>query len=191
MIGEQLNRRPLTRSRTYYRDLRDKDRHGGTSERHVHGHDSAATRCGRHDRHPPGNGVVSHAKECQQLTEQVRAIYQNAEKADRDLTPAERDQVEGLLDAAEVQAKAESQWKSITSQFGPTGASTLGEDISTWGSGAGPGDRFVASPAYARVKSPDDRAQWFSTGPIQVSDGPMSTKGTLLESSGGDGPVAA
>jgi HK97 family phage major capsid protein len=116
------------------------------------------------------------------LTEEVKAICKNADEVGRDLLPAERDKVEGLLDAAEVQAKAEAQYKAITSQFGPPNVTLTGETPGFGGDS--PGATFVSSPEYVRIKNAGSRGQTWTTGPVAVG---YLSKGTLLEGSGSPG----
>ena len=56
---------------------------------------------------------------------------------------------------------------------------------SSWSGSGGPGDRFVASEGYRRIKSVDARPQQWSSGLVEVSSAPYQTKGTLLEGGAG------
>lgn len=66
-------------------------------------------------------------------------------------------------------------------------------NLSSWNgvggdSALGPGDAFVKSAEYLRIKDPGARGQQWSTGPVQVSNVSLSMKGTLLETGvGGPG----
>src|SRR5215216_3106392 len=98
---------------------------------------------------PPWKGVVKPTmrKSATEYVDAVRHIYHSAEAAGRELTPSERGDVEGLLECAESQRKVEGQLKSL----GEIGAPLTGWLGSSPGYG-GPGDRFVASAGYQRIK---------------------------------------
>jgi HK97 family phage major capsid protein len=118
-------------------------------------------------------------KSARQLTNEVNAIIKRADDHARDLTPAERGTVESLLDAAEAQNRIEQQMKQLSSGGGPE--VTMMDGTTTWGD---PGQRFVPSEGYRRVKDGSSRGQTWSTGPVDVG---YASKGTLLEGSGAPG----
>jgi HK97 family phage major capsid protein len=114
--------------------------------------------------------------------QRVLAIRAKAEREDRPLTSSETREVERVLDMAEEAREHEKRIKQISNELGSPGSVTSEFGGSHSG---GPGDIFVESAEYKAIKDPDARAQQFSTGPVQVSDGPLLTKGTVLESTAG------
>lgn len=116
--------------------------------------------------------------------QQARGLIDEAERRGRDVTPAERGEVEGLLE----QALAQKNIETMSSQLGSPG-NVRGDgsflDPSSWG--GGPGDVFVQSAGYKQISSPDSRPQQWSSGPVEVmSSGPgYELKGTLLETTAG------
>jgi HK97 family phage major capsid protein len=113
--------------------------------------------------------------------QEALGVRARAQDENRPLTDAEAVELEQLLDRAEKLREAEDQMKQLG---GGNSTVATGDPFGSWSSG-GPGDRFVKSQAYQRIKSSDARPQQFSTGPVQVSDGPLMTKGTLLEAGAG------
>jgi HK97 family phage major capsid protein len=103
----------------------------------------------------------------------VHALLDRAEAEGRDLTATEMGQYERLLNLAKQAGELEKLGRDLGAGLGPVyhGSHT----------GGGPGDRFVKAQEYLRIKDPASRGQNWSTGPINVSDVPLSAKGTLLE----------
>lgn len=124
-------------------------------------------------------------RSAKQYVDEVQAIYRAAETAGRELTPSERGDVEGLLESAESQRRVENQLKGLGQELGGPLMRSLGADPMSNTASGGPGDRFVQSAGYQRIKSAEIRPQQFSSGLISVSDGPLLTKGTILESTAG------
>jgi HK97 family phage major capsid protein len=129
--------------------------------------------------------ALESIKSASQLVAEMQEIYERADCSKRDLTPAERSDVEHLL----VEIKSKKNIEDLGREIG-LGA---GMEFSTNGGNAGgPGDMFVKSSEYKRIKDPGARGHEWSTGPIQVSNVALSAKGTLLESTvggPGGGPV--
>jgi HK97 family phage major capsid protein len=120
-------------------------------------------------------------RSAQALVAEYQAIYHRADQEDRDLTPAERDQVADLIEAAKQQKHIEDGIKSLG-----MGADSAFTDPSRNSSTGGPGDRFVASEGYKAIKAADLRPQQWSSGPVEVAGPPgLMMKGTLLESGAG------
>ena len=96
--------------------------------------------------------------------------------------PKERAYVEQLLDQA-AREKSRQRIDEIGRQIGPPGGSN-GLDAPAYIPSGGPGDRFVNSPAYKSLFGPGaSRGETWSTGMIEITDGPpMQFKGTLDES---------
>lgn len=128
--------------------------------------------------------------EREQVVREIKAVWADAEDQGREATPAERRQVEKLLAKAErLQAQAQ-----VEATFGGVGNGGLRMTDPNYSSaGGGPGDMFVASKGYQQVKSPDVRPQTWTTGPVEVSSGPLMKsmgphvmmKGTILETTTG------
>jgi HK97 family phage major capsid protein len=110
------------------------------------------------------------------LLEQVHEIRECADAENRELTPQERERAEGLIARAKEAQGLERKMREldgdVTWQHGESAA------------GKGPGDQFIESKGYKAVQDPGSRGQTFATGPIQVADGPLSAKGTVLTSPG-------
>jgi HK97 family phage major capsid protein len=119
------------------------------------------------------------------LAQEAQGIFEAADRKNRALTADERLHVEDLLDRAKEHGEAEKKINDLGRQLGAPEISVSNLDGSRFG---GPGDRFVKSAEYQKIKDPGARAQTWSTGPIPVSDVPLSSKGTLLETGvGGPG----
>jgi HK97 family phage major capsid protein len=89
-------------------------------------------------------------------------------------------------DRAKDHGQAEKRINEIGVQLG--GSRNVFSDPNVSFGGEGPGDRFVKATAYLKIKDAGSRGETWSTGPIQVSDVPLSMKGTLLETGvGGPG----
>src|SRR5215216_1946419 len=112
------------------------------------------------------------------LAEEAQAIFEAADRANRALTAGERTYVEDLLDRAREHGEGAKKLDAIGRELG---APQLMVDKGGLSRGGGPGDLFVKSAEYQRIKDPANRGERWSTGPIQVSDVPLSAKGTLLE----------
>jgi hypothetical protein len=116
----------------------------------------------------------------------IQVLTERADNEGRDWTTDERVQVQGLLDDATAQRDIEQKMKALdgtlpATVFQPGGDSTHG----------GPGDRFIASKGYLRVKESAGRGQTWTTGPVEVSSD-ILVKGTMLETGvggPGGGPV--
>jgi hypothetical protein len=123
------------------------------------------------------------ASGAERLALEAKSVFDQADLEGRPLTGEERVFVRELLDRAKEQQEVAGELKGLG-----LGA---GMEVSTGysgGGGAGPGDMFVKSAEYQRIKDPGARGQTWSTGPIQVSTVALSTKGTLLETGvGGPG----
>jgi hypothetical protein len=111
------------------------------------------------------------------LAKEAQAMFEAADKQNRALTADERIHVDELLDRAKDHHEMEKKVRDLGHDLGAgIGSVHLGEIT-----GGGPGERFVKAQEYLRIKDPGSRGQNWSTGPIQVSDIPLSAKGTLLE----------
>jgi HK97 family phage major capsid protein len=119
------------------------------------------------------------------IADEIEETWNRAEREGRELTAAERNHMEGLIEAAKSQHSLEQQIKSMD-----PGGPLLGRMTGEGGApayGGGPGDVFIASKGYQAIKDADHRPQRYSSGPIEVSQTPLSMKGTLLET-GVSGP---
>jgi HK97 family phage major capsid protein len=112
--------------------------------------------------------------------QRVLAIRAKAESEDRALTSSETRELERVLDMAEESREHEKRIKAMSDELGAPGAVTseFGDPRS-----GGPGDIFVKSAEFKKISDPESRPQKWSIGPVEVSSGPMMTKGTLLEGS--------
>jgi HK97 family phage major capsid protein len=121
-------------------------------------------------------------KSARQLAEEIREKWNQAEVEGRDLTLAERREVQALIDSAESQHEIEKSMSSIgLGDLGPTSADSIAI-------GGGPGARFVNSAEFKRLADPASRGQSWSTGMVDV--GSLQAKaGTALESGQGAGLV--
>ena len=121
------------------------------------------------------------------LAGEIEEMWSRAERDGRDLTPDERDQMQGLIETATAQHEIEKSIRAMD----PGSVSFVTRQDGGAISG-GPGDVFVKSAAYQRIADPAGRGQSWSTGPVEVSSVPLSMKGTLLETGvggPGGGPV--
>jgi HK97 family phage major capsid protein len=104
----------------------------------------------------------------------ARSIFQKAEAEGRDLTDAERASVTAALDAVKA-AKSAAYVDQVGRQIGVGNGESF-----TDGSliGGRPGDVFVKSAEYLRIKDPSARSSRWSSGPVEV---PYRQKTTLTE----------
>jgi HK97 family phage major capsid protein len=111
------------------------------------------------------------------LGKAAQAWLNSADLEGRDLSVEERWSIQRLLDHAEAM-----KGPSLGQQLGPS------TDYSSNGNyGFGPGDRFVASEGFRRIKDASSRGQTWSTGAVDVGMLGYAGKGTLLEAPGGGG----
>jgi hypothetical protein len=128
---------------------------------------------------------MGHVKSATQLATELRQIYERADLSKRDLTASERSEVEDL----NIQTKSQKAIEDIGRELG----GGLPEFMRGDGSPGGqfgyqtPGEAFVNSAGWKAISDPQNRPQQWSTGPVQVSDVALSTKGTLLEGVGAPG----
>jgi hypothetical protein len=118
--------------------------------------------------------MLDTAKRC---ASEAQAIFEAADREGRALSTDERVHVRSLLDRARESHEGAKQSASIGHDL----RAQRMVDKGGLSRGSGPGDAFISSPEYQRIKDPANRGQTWSTGPIQVSDVPLSAKGTLLE----------
>ena len=118
-----------------------------------------------------------------EITDEARAIYQQAEMAGRDLTPKERGKVEELM-AAGQELKQSTLREKV---FGARGVPELlrgdGSPSVTFGS---PGEQFVQSAGFKRIADPGARGQTYTTGAVDVGS---FKGGTIYESGQGAGLI--
>jgi HK97 family phage major capsid protein len=120
------------------------------------------------------------------IADQIEETWARADREGRDLTAAERSQVEQLIEAAKSQHQVEQDIKAMGDAIGGPLLSSLGVNANGSAAfGGGPGDVFVQSKQYQQIKDPAGRGQTWTTGPIEVSSVPFQTKGTLLEPTAG------
>jgi HK97 family phage major capsid protein len=118
---------------------------------------------------------------------QVDELLDRASAENRELTETEKARYDSLIAQGKQVKKAEEDMTELGRQLG-TSHSAFTDANASFGAGAGPGDRFIKSAEYLKVKDAGSRGQTWSTGPIQVSDVALSAKGTLLETTvGGPG----
>jgi hypothetical protein len=121
--------------------------------------------------------ALNSIKSAAQLAVEMKQIYERADLTGRDLTVAERTEVEDLL----LEMKSKKKIEDLGRELG-LGA---GMEFSTnGGSGTSPGEMFVRSEGYKAIKNADARAQSWSSGVVEVG---LSTKGTILEGVGSPG----
>jgi HK97 family phage major capsid protein len=116
---------------------------------------------------------------------EARRFWERADAEDRPMTADERYQVDQLLDRAE-QAKA---FESRVNRL----------DGAAWERGVGDafyvgdvGKAFTESTGFKAIADPASRPQRWTTGPIEVSSGPLTMQakaGTLLETGQGSGLI--
>jgi len=123
------------------------------------------------------------ASGAERLALQAKGIFEQADREGRALTGDERTYVAELLDRAKSQHEFNSDLKGLGLGVGMEHSAGYYE-----GSGGGPGDIFVNSTEYKKIRDPGGRGHEWSTGPIQVSRVALHAKGTLLETGvGGPG----
>lgn len=127
---------------------------------------------------------MTFIKSASQLAREMQQIWERADLSKRDLTSGERAEVEDLV----LQIKAQKNIEDVGRELG-AGLGDMQLSVGyNGGGGGGPGDMFIKSAEYKRIRDPGARGQTWSTGPIQVSEVALSTKGTLLETGvGGPG----
>jgi hypothetical protein len=106
------------------------------------------------------------------LVNEAHAVFEAADKQNRGLTADERVYVEDLLGRAEANRGLEERFKGFTGSN--VIAVSKAPNATFGGAAAGPGDLFVKSSEYLRIKDPANRGDRWSTGPIQVSNIPLS-----------------
>ena len=114
----------------------------------------------------------------------IDEIWADSDAENRELTWQERREVDGLL--GQIAEKKQAHHANATLDGAGGGWERGGG--SGLALGNGPGDVFIRSAGYKSIRDPSARTQKFSSGLIEVSDYPLSTKGTLTESGvGGPG----
>lgn len=118
-----------------------------------------------------------------ELALEAKGVVARADAEGRELSSAEREYVEGLLDQA-GREKSRQQLDMLGREIGaPGGNTTAGVPFTA----DDPGTRFINSEGYKAIADPARRSERWTTGMIPVTDGPWMTKGTLLEGSGSPG----
>jgi HK97 family phage major capsid protein len=118
------------------------------------------------------------------LAQKAIQMLDRIEAEGRQPTAAESREVENLIQ----RAKATGQFELVGRELGAPSYSAGSDPNVTFGYGSSPGELFVKSEQYLRIKDSAGRGERWSTGPIKVSDVPLSAKGTLLEAGvGGPG----
>jgi hypothetical protein len=123
-------------------------------------------------------------RSAKELAIKMEAMWNAADAEGRDLTPAERSQMEELVAATKSQHSIEQQIREL----GGAAPSFVTRTDPNWSSTAGgPGDVFVKSAAYQKIMDPSGRGQRWTTGPVEVSSSQFTvlTKGTMLETTAG------
>ena len=119
-----------------------------------------------------------------QFADEIDGLWKRAEAEGRDLTPAERIHVSGLVAEAKPQLEMEKSIREIGLQLGGPGGEHRPDGSRVSG---GPGDVFVKSAAYQKIMDPSGRGQSWTTGPVEVSSMQL-VKGTILKTGvGGPG----
>jgi hypothetical protein len=118
----------------------------------------------------------------------MEAMWNAADAEGRDLTAAERSQMEELVEATKSMHSLEQQMKVL----GGDAPSFVTRTDPNWSNTAGgPGDVFVKSQGYQKIADARFRGQTWSSGPVEVSSIQL-VKGTMLETGAGGpggGPV--
>ena len=127
-----------------------------------------------------GRGVLSMFRNSQELVADMNAVFARADRAGRDLSVAERAEVEELI----VQARSQKRIENLGRELGGMG-NRFSDPNSSFAGGGGPGDRFIKSDGWKRISDPAARGQQWSSGLVEV--GPYMMKGTLLEGTGAPG----
>jgi HK97 family phage major capsid protein len=118
------------------------------------------------------------------LASEIEAVWNAADAEGRDLTPAERSNMEELVAAATSQHGIEKQIREMD----PGSISFVTRQDGGAALSGGPGDVFVKSAGYQRIADPSGRGQQWTTGPVEVSSTHVLHKGTMLETTvGGPG----
>jgi HK97 family phage major capsid protein len=131
---------------------------------------------------------MSHAsiRQAQQALDEANVYLDNAKAEGRPLLHSERAKVDSLLATAERLKGQAAISAGMDARFAGSGFR------SSTGLSGGPGDVFVASAGYKSIQDSSARPQQWSSGPVTVSQYPLSMKGTMLESNQGGpggGPV--
>jgi hypothetical protein len=101
----------------------------------------------------------------------ARRIWRQAEREQRELTDAEREQMESLIDKAD---ELREQAKALEPLRGLARAGVVTMDPNVVHGGERPGDAFVKSKGYQAIRDSAARPSNWSSGPVEV-------KATLLE----------
>jgi hypothetical protein len=109
------------------------------------------------------------------LAQEAQAVFEAADRQNRALTADERTHVEGLLDRAQHHGSYEKKIAELGRNLGGVEFS-VSSGSGTATTAGGPGDVFVQSPEYKRIKDPANRGQSWSTGPVAV-DGRAGPEG--------------
>jgi hypothetical protein len=114
------------------------------------------------------------------LAAEAKGIFDAADQKGRSLSGDERNYVEDLLRRAQEAKELEGKFSQFDGFASP---STFTDPGAPWATGSGgPGDVFVQSKGYQRVKDASARGANWSSGPVDVG---YQMKGTLLESGAG------
>lgn len=122
-----------------------------------------------------------------QLARQAQELFEAADAENRPLDPDERELAESLVERARQHGAHEkalggASGDGLAELFAASG------QVNTPGGALTPGERFAASAGFKSISDPATRSRQFSTGVIEVSDGPLiGAKGTLLEGAGAPG----
>ena len=108
------------------------------------------------------------------LAREAQDVFRNAEREGREISPAEKRHVEGLLNRVKAMGG--------TGLTTTTDHSVMTDPRAHAPATRRPEKRFTMSKGYEEVKDSSRRPQSWSTGLVDVG---LQSKGTLLESRGG------
>lgn len=117
------------------------------------------------------------------LAHRAQAMFEAADLQNRELTADERVEVERLLNEAEELGPLEKQIDDIGRALGAPNSTVGGSDLLGLSGAApmDPGGVFVNSEGFKAIADPGGRSEQFSTGMIEITDGPYQMKGTFGE----------
>src|SRR4051795_1647753 len=107
---------------------------------------------------------MGHVKSAKALLDEMQAIWVRADRAGRDLTPSERNEVEELLGDIKQMKSIEDLGRELGAGF----TSAMGDGSMQPLHSADPGSAFTASEGYKKVRTAAGRGQNWTTGVIEV-----------------------
>ena len=118
-------------------------------------------------------------KQIEREAEEALRLLDRTDLEGRNLTPEEEAQVGHAIGAAR-EARDQKRALNALDPGGAPGRASQGNFTS-----GPPGSRFIESHGYKSISDPASRPSRWSSGPVEVSSTPLSTKGTLTLTDGG------